>query len=189
MNGTVMEWHCPPDTWQTTEGGLHMRTLPKTDFWRRTHYGFSRDDGHLWFSRQPGDFVAEVNVAAQPNAKYDQAGLMIRLHPDCWLKTSCEYQPGLASQLGAVVTNGGYSDWSYQPVEMFPQSIRFRVERHGSDYVIAARIGDQALQTHRVAHLADDDGRSAVQVGVYACSPDGAGCDVIFSDLSIAASA
>jgi regulation of enolase protein 1 (concanavalin A-like superfamily) len=39
------------------------------------------------------------------------SGLMVELSPSCWLKTSCEFgEP--ASQLGVVVTNAGFSDWS-----------------------------------------------------------------------------
>lgn len=37
---------------------------------------------------------------------------MVLLSPSCWLKTSVEHNPGHPNQLGVVVTNGGYSDWS-----------------------------------------------------------------------------
>jgi hypothetical protein len=47
---------------------------------------------------------------------------MIQCSPSCWLKTSVESgAPGQPSQLGVVVTNGGFSDWSTQD---FPSSIR-----------------------------------------------------------------
>jgi regulation of enolase protein 1 (concanavalin A-like superfamily) len=48
-------------------------------------------------------------------------GLMVQVSPSCWLKTSVEAgAPGEPSQLGVVVTNGGFSDWSTQD---FPSSL------------------------------------------------------------------
>jgi len=46
---------------------------------------------------------------------------MVQCSPSCWLKASAEAgAPGAASQLGVVVTNGGFSDWSTMD---FPSSI------------------------------------------------------------------
>ncbi len=179
------EWLNPPPDWQAAGDRLRLRTAGGTDFWQRTHYGFRRDDGHFLFQRRTGDFVAEATVALEPDARYDQAGLMVRLSPGGWLKTSCEFQPDGASQLGAVVTNSGFSDWSYRPVSPFPALVRLRVERHGGDYVLAAGIGDGPPDVHRVARLLEDDGRSEILVGLYACSPDGRGCTAIFGDVAI----
>jgi regulation of enolase protein 1 (concanavalin A-like superfamily) len=180
----ALEWMNPPGKRAVGCDGLELHTLARTDFWQRTHYGFRRDDGHFAFVRRKGDFTAEVAVAVEPNAKYDQAGLMVRFSPSCWLKTSCEYQPSGPSQLGAVATNAGWSDWSYRPVAPYPASVRLRVERHGGDYLVSAAVGDEAMTVHRVAHLLEDDGGEAL-VGLYACSPDGAGALVRFTDFSI----
>jgi hypothetical protein len=57
-----------------------------------------------------------------PPSPHHHPGLMIQCSPSCWLKTSVESgAPGQPSQLGVVVTNGGFSDWSTQD---FPSSIR-----------------------------------------------------------------
>jgi uncharacterized protein len=59
---------------------------------------------------------------------------MVRLSPDCWLKASVEYQSHGPDSLGAVVTNGGWSDWSIQPVSKDITAIGLRVRREGPDY-------------------------------------------------------
>jgi regulation of enolase protein 1 (concanavalin A-like superfamily) len=39
------------------DGRLRVVTDAKTDFWRETHYGFIRDNGHFFACRVPGDFT------------------------------------------------------------------------------------------------------------------------------------
>lgn len=182
---TGFAWLNQPADWQADGDRLRLQTQAGTDFWQRTHYAFRRDDGHFFFQRRQGNFVAEATVALAPNARYDQAGLMVRLSASCWLKTSCEFQPDAPSQLGAVVTNTGFSDWSYRPVSPFPALVRLRIERHGGDYVLAAGVGDGPVEVHRVARLLEDDGRGEIMVGVYACSPDGPGCAVDFRAVAV----
>lgn len=185
MNFTDLEWLHAPKAFQADPGRLQLSTSPRTDFWQRTHYGFRRDDGHFLFALQKGDFVAEIAVEIEPNAEFDQAGLMVRLSPSCWLKTSCEYQPQRPSQFGAVVTNAGYSDWSYRPLTAFPSRTGFRIERQRADFLISARVGDGGFEIVRIAHLLEDDGVGPVMVGPYACSPNGDGCSATFAGFSI----
>ena len=44
-----------PPEWRAS-GGLHVVTGARTDFWQRTHYGFRRDDGHVYHLVVAGDF-------------------------------------------------------------------------------------------------------------------------------------
>ena len=59
---------------------------PKTDFWRETHYGFIRDDGHFRDVAAEGDFTADVAFRGDYRELYDQAGLMLRLDERNWIK-------------------------------------------------------------------------------------------------------
>ena len=77
-----MEWHCEPPAWTDEDGMITVLTGPKTDFWRATHYGFIRDDGHFYWREVAGDFRAEVKVSGAYTDLYDQAGLMLRLDED-----------------------------------------------------------------------------------------------------------
>jgi regulation of enolase protein 1 (concanavalin A-like superfamily) len=179
-----LHWYCEPARWQTSAGGLRVETDAETDFWQRTHYGFQADNGHFLFAEVAGNFVMETRVVLHPVNQYDQAGLMVRLSPDCWLKTSVEYEPDAHARLGAVVTNNGYSDWSTQDVEGVGE-MHFRVTREEADYIVEASCDGQAWTQLRVAHLHEDRGQSAVQAGLYACSPKGAGFVAEFQWLSI----
>ncbi|GBF93659.1 hypothetical protein Rsub_06762 [Raphidocelis subcapitata] len=140
-----MEWRCPPVAASRASGGaLVVRTAPSTDYWARTHYGFIADSGHYYSALLDGDFVLTADVEARPNAQYDQAGIMVRLSPSCWLKASVEFEPSGASRLGAVVTNAGYSDWSTVNVPASLKRLLLRVRREGSDYTVEAALPGEA---------------------------------------------
>jgi regulation of enolase protein 1 (concanavalin A-like superfamily) len=199
--GADLSWFSPPPTPATASGGvLTVRPGAGTDFWSNTFYGFpdpQPHNGHVLHARQAGDFVAEVTVAAAPVHRYDQAGLMVRVDEGCWLKCSVEFIPDGPSHLGSVVTNGGWSDWATQDVPSGaagPPEYAFRVRRLGADFIVDARAvpGGGAAPPPwsqiRMAHLAGAEGEGGaapVQVGLYACSPLGAGFAAHFRAFSI----
>jgi len=183
-----LSWWNPPRRADLRESRLVVATHGGTDLWQRTHYGFRRDDAHcLLCEWRGGDFVLTTTVRVQPVHQYDQAGLIVRFSPDCWLKTSVEYEVDRPNRLGAIVTNAGWSDWSTQDVPHSLRAIRLQVRRTGSDYVVEAApadSGEPVWSQLRVAHLAEDDGGS-VQCGVYACSPKGEGFVAEFDYLRL----
>lgn len=169
-------WHCEPRQWSLLPEtqALRLWTDAPTDFWRKTHYGFEADNGHFLGLEVAGDFEMTSYIAYQPVHQYDQAGLMVRLSPDCWLKTSVEYELEEPARLGAVVTSGGYSDWSTQNVTPGGGEIWLRVRRERDDYLVESSRDGQQWEQLRLAHLQDDAAKT-VRAGVYACSPKGAG--------------
>jgi uncharacterized protein len=182
-----LAWRCEPTRWSLDPSAGRLRLEPdaETDFWQRTHYGFQVDNGHLLFADVVGPFHLSAHVAFQPVHQYDQAGLMVRLSPACWLKTSIEYEPGSTNRLGVVVTNDGYSDWSTQEVPSDLRQIWLRVARTGPDYLVESSVDGNAWSQLRLAHLHEDDGRRAVAAGLYACSPKAAGYVAEFDVLQI----
>jgi regulation of enolase protein 1 (concanavalin A-like superfamily) len=184
-----LAWRCEPSHWSidTTAGRLRLEPDAETDFWQRTHYGFQVDNGHFLFMDVDGPFVLSTHVSFAPAHQYDQAGLMVRLSADCWLKTSVEYEPGSTSRLGVVVTNAGYSDWSTQEVPASVNHIWLRVGRTGADYLVESSPDGETWTQLRMAHLFDDDGQRQVSAGLYACSPKAAGYQATFDFLKIAA--
>jgi uncharacterized protein len=187
-----LKWHCPPARWSIRASCLIMQPDAKTDFWQRTHYGFSADNGHLLYSEVAGDFALTTRVRFAPVHQYDQAGLMVRCSPDCWIKTSVEFEPGGPSRLGAVITRAGFSDWSTQDFPTEWDTIELRVELRGQDVLVEYRQPDaldspaeRTLWTQiRLGHLPIFGG-SPVQAGVYACSPKAAGFSAEFDFLAI----
>ena len=185
-----LQWMNPPQTWRIEDGALVLQPDAETDFWQRTHYGFQADNGHLLYAEMADDFVLTTTVRFRPAHQYDQAGLMVRLSPDCWLKTSVEYEPDEPNRLGAVVTNQGYSDWSTQDFPDDVLALSLRVRREGNTYVVEYSLdtepGDDTRWTQiRMATLLEDDGRTSVLCGLYACSPKGAGFVASFDSLTL----
>jgi regulation of enolase protein 1 (concanavalin A-like superfamily) len=176
-------WHAEPSRWSIDADRLRLEPDAATDFWQRTHYGFQADNGHFLYVPITGDVVITTHVRFHARHQYDQAGLMVRHSPSCWLKTSVEHEPGARGRLGAVVTNAGYSDWSTQPFDA--DAVWLRIRREATDYIVDASTDGQTWEQIRMAHLSEDDGKLAVACGLYACSPKAAGFAAEFSFLKI----
>jgi len=58
-----MVWLNAPPEWSDQDGVIAVRTGLRTDFWRRTFYGYVTDNGHFYHRPVAGDFSAEVVVA------------------------------------------------------------------------------------------------------------------------------
>ena len=86
-------------------------------FWRKTYYEplLVKDDGSVYYSliRQNDlPVTIETSFTLTPKAQFDQAGIMIRLDPEHWIKTGIEVVDE-KPRLSCVVTNS-FSDWSTQ---------------------------------------------------------------------------
>ena len=187
-NGTLdprLQWLNPPSHWNVDKAGSALVVEPNapTDFWQKTHYGFSADTGHFLHARVEGDFAITANVRFYPVHQYDQAGLMVRLDEHCWLKTSVEYELADPPKLGAVVTNAGYSDWSVQEFDRTRNDLWLRIERNGNDCMVDHSLDGAHWISMRVAHLHSDS--KSAQCGLYACSPKGSGFRAEFRNLLI----
>jgi len=185
-----LEWFNPPERWQLDAHGPGLAIEPdgRTDFWQRTHYGFSADNGHFLGLNLQGDFVLSTEVRFHPLHQYDQAGLMIRGDANCWVKASVEHEPQGRPQLGAVVTNNGYSDWSLQDFPFSERTLRLRMTRHGADVQVEfAPAGSKQWKLMRVARLHWPD-QVPLRAGLYACSPKDAGFRAEFAFLNVEAS-
>jgi regulation of enolase protein 1 (concanavalin A-like superfamily) len=180
-------WRHEPPRWQLVpeRGVLRVEPAARTDLWRTTHYGFDTDNAHLLSLPVCGDFVLTTHVRAEPQHRYDQAGLAVRISPSCWLKTSIEHEPDGPSRLGAVVTNAGYSDWSTQSIDPDRRGIWLRVRREATDYLTESSADGAAWTQIRMAHLLEDRAGLAVEAGIYACSPVDAGFVAEFSTLRV----
>jgi regulation of enolase protein 1 (concanavalin A-like superfamily) len=182
-----LRWHCEPRRWSVHPVDRCLRIEPDagTDFWRKTHYAFEADNGHFLFTEVAGDFVLATHVRFRPVHQYDQAGLMVRVSPTCWLKTSVEYEPEGPNRLGAVVTAHAYSDWSTQKFPPGPGEVWLRVRREGDDYLVEAAPDGRGWEQIRLAHLREGQEGAAVACGIYACSPRGAGFVAEFCHLRL----
>ena len=175
-------WLNEPNHWEISAGSLVIYP-DKTDFWQKTHYGFSFDNGHALVFEVGTDFSLSTQVRFFPRNQYDQAGLMIRIDQDFWVKTSVEYENPNLSRLGVVVTNFGYSDWSTQDFAPNIQEIILKIIKNGLDYQILFRTKETDYSQLRIAHLHKNT--KAVQCGLYACSPIETGFKAEFQYLEV----
>jgi regulation of enolase protein 1 (concanavalin A-like superfamily) len=175
-----MQWYNEPPHWQTLTDGIHLTTGAKTDFWRKTHYGFVRDNGHFYYQTVTGNFTVEVKITGQYKVLYDQAGLMVRENETTWLKCGIEFVENLQN-VSAVVTRD-FSDWSVVALLQAPASLWLRVQRRAEAIEIQYSLDGEQYQMLRLAYLTQ---AKTVQVGLMAASPQGEGCKIVFEEFKL----
>ena len=109
---------------------------------------------------------------------------MVRVSIDRWLKSSVEFEPSLSNKLGAVVTNGGYSDWSTQDLPKTITTLWLHVRCEADNYIAESSLDNERWDQLRLAHLHAGRGLP-VACGVYACSPKAAGFACKLTDVSV----
>ncbi len=177
-----MQWISEPRIWHEEGDRITVAVDGGTDFWRKTHYGFIRDNGHFGYVEMQGDFEAEVKVMGAYRDLYDQAGLMLRSDEAHWIKTGIEYVHGV-QYVSAVVTND-FSDWSVAPLAGNPPALWLRVVRKVEAVEIFYSLDGQAYTLLRIAYLPPTPG---VAIGIMCAAPDGHGFEVTFENLRIKA--
>jgi uncharacterized protein len=175
-----MIWLNEPARWSEAAGVLEIAPDEGSDFWRIPDYGFIHDNGHAYLEPVNGDFTASVEITADYRAQFDQAGLMLRVDAENWLKTGIEFVDGRCF-LSAVVTRG-FSDWSVIPLERCPETLGVRVRRRGDAVTIETSIDRESFQTMRVTYLPAGSGSG---VGPTCCAPTKAGFTANFMGFKV----
>lgn len=180
MSFTGGAWLNPPAQWQLNDERLEVVTDSGTDFWRETHYGFTRDSGHFYGQPVAGPFTAQLRIRARTEALYDQAGIMVRLDAARWIKAGIEWSDA-APRLGSVLTLDR-SDWATGPFDGDPDDFWLRV-------TVAAGVIRLQVSTDGVRwpllRLAPFPAAAACEVGPMCCTPERAGLAVVFSDFTV----
>lgn len=178
-------------------GELEVVPVAGKDYWARTFYQplLVKDNGQTLLTNvASGDEVTiSTTFTLRPRAQFDQAGVMVRVSSNVWVKAGIEYSDG-QPRLSCVVTNEGFSDWSTQ---VWPNmingetSIKIRLSKmlpgkeQGHCVVMEASEANKDEWTQvRIASLrsGDDDW----QMGLFANSPvENKGGSVTFHDVFI----
>ena len=173
-------WLNEPDRWALTPDSLEVTTNQATDFWRQTHYGFTRDSGHFFGRDVRGGFTASLRVRARYETLYDRAGIMVRLDEATWIKGGIELADGEAL-LGSVLTIG-QSDWATGPFRGDASDFWIRVTvEHGVLRLQASADG----QRWPLARLCPFPVAERYWVGPMCCTPERAGLNVLFSGFTV----
>ncbi len=158
------------------DGELLVTAADSSDFWRHTAYGFVHDDGHALLAPLPAGTATEVSLVADYTGQFDQAGVLVRVDEQRWLKSGVEYVDGVP-QLGAVRTDV-VSDWSTGPVpDWAGRRVTIRVSRGDDALTVRARVDREPWRLVRLAPLPPDVEALA---GPYCCAPTRADLTVRF---------
>jgi uncharacterized protein len=174
-------WLNEPQRWTADADSLQIVTGKATDFWRETHYGFTRDSGHFLGFPAGDAFTAELRVRADFQSLYDQAGIMVRIDAQHWVKAGIEFSDGRA-MLASVLTDGR-SDWATAPYEHDARD--FRVRATVANAVLRLQVSADG-KLWPLMRLAPFPRANAYLVGPMACTPERAGLNVDFSAFRLA---
>lgn len=174
-----MYWLNEPPTWAVDGEALTVMSAPQTDFWRKTHNGHIADNGHFYFQSVEGDFTAEVKVTGQYLDLYDQAGLMVRLNSETWLKCGIEFVDGV--QYASTVVTRDFSDWSLVPLDG-PTSLWLRLKRYASTLEVHYSQDGHVFNIMRQAYFPPT---APLQVGMMICAPRGNGFPATFENFTL----
>jgi uncharacterized protein len=177
-----MLWYNEPAKWSADGSTITVTTDAKTDFWRITHYGFIRDNGHVYAQEIKGDFTASVKIIGAYRDLYDQAGLMLRIDDKNWIKCGIELVESV--QQASVVVTREFSDWSVLALPQNPPALWLRVTRSGDAVEVHFSLDGSTYTLMRVAYF---PALQPVHVGVMCCSPEGQGFEVRFEDFQLGA--
>lgn len=184
VNATEMKWIRPPQQYTVTEDRVVMVTEPFTDLWQRTYYHFRNDNAPvLQLETDEEYFSFVVKADFDTRVRYDQAGVVMYLNSENWLKASMEYENEQIQRLGAVVTNNGYSDWSSTDVDASAKTMWFRLSRRGQDFCVENSADGITFKQMRICHMFN--AQKTVTVGVYACSAENSSFTATFTHMAL----
>ena len=187
VSGTVsaqtlekMQWFNEPSQWEIKDKKLTLFATPQSDYWRIAHYGFTVDDAPFLYTTYGGEFEAKVKITGDYKVRYDQAGMMIRIDHENYIKTGIEYVDGKYN-LSAVVTHHT-SDWSVITLDRPVPFVWIKAVRRLDAVEIYYSFDDTDYTLMRIAWMQDN---TPVQVGLMAASPDGQGFQASFEHFQV----
>ena len=175
-----MTWFNEPQTWEIKDNALTMSVTPKSDYWRISHYGFTVDDAPFYYATYGGEFEAKVKVTGDYQTRFDQAGLMLRIDHENYIKAGIEYVDGKFN-LSTVVTHHT-SDWSVITLDRPVPCVWIKAVRRLDAVEIFYSFDDKTYTMMRNAWLQDN---TPVQVGLMAACPDGDGFQARFEHFQV----
>ncbi len=179
-NTGASRWINPPPQTRIGDGKLLVETGKETDFWNNTFYGFKHGNGHAQVTEVSGDFSLVVTFSAPYETLYDQAGAMLVVDENNWLKCGVEFTDG-RKNFSVVVTRDDQSDWSVMPIDGAVEApVTLRLSRHAEALRVELEM-DGKFRLVRLAYLRMPE---SVEAGPMCCSPIGEGLRVTFETVA-----
>ncbi len=175
-----MQWFNEPEQYEIKNGTLTMDVPAQCDYWRVAHYGFTVDDGPFLYGMYGGEFEAKVKVSGDYKVRFDQAGMMIRIDKDNYMKCGIEYVDGKFN-ISTVVTHNT-SDWSLIRLDKPVDYIWLKAVRRKDAIEVFYSFDDKEYTMMRTLWMQQN---TPVMVGLMAACPDGNGFRAKFSDFHV----
>lgn len=175
-----MQWFNEPEEWQIEDQTLTMEVTPQSDYWRISHYGFTVDDAPFLYTLRGGEFEAKVKISGDYKVRFDQAGLMLRIDEENYIKAGIEFVDG-EYNLSCVVTHHT-SDWSVIELDKPVDHVWIKAVRRLDAVEIFYSFDDVEYTMMRNCWLKDN---TPVMVGMMAACPDGNGFKATFEEFKI----
>ncbi|MBR6812939.1 MAG: DUF1349 domain-containing protein [Tidjanibacter sp.] len=175
-----MQWFNEPEQWSIKNNALTMQVTPQSDYWRISHYGFTVDDAPFIYTTRGGEFEVKVKISGDYKVRFDQAGLMLRIDKENYIKAGIEFVDGKYN-LSCVVTHHT-SDWSVIELDKPVEAVWIKAVRRLDAVEIFYSFDDVNYTMMRNCWLADN---SPVMVGMMAACPDGNGFEARFEHFTI----
>lgn len=176
-----MRWMNEPERWKQKDEDIKMTCPMEVDYWRNTLHGFIKDDAPFYWMYVDYDFEARLSMKGKFRYLYDQAGLMLRLDEENWIKLGiCHYRDQL--YVSCVFTRGN-SDWSTHrlpktKIEWF----HVWAKRRGDVVECYYSLDNENWILIRQGHFTD---APRLRVGMMCAAPESAGFKVTFTNFLI----
>jgi uncharacterized protein len=175
-----MSWFNDPASAKITGSEITVRSRAKTDFWQKTFDGYVADSGHFFHLPASGDFTLTASINGKYATQYDQAGLMVRIDADNWMRCGTEFIDG--KRYASVVFTRTYSDGSTLPDLSETDPIWWRVVRKKDSIETLCSLDGSKFMSVRMGYFPT---QKTVDAGIMCCAPSGAGFDAVFKALKL----
>ena len=175
-----MTWLNEPASAKVTGEQIVVRSRAKTDFWQKTFDGYVADSGHFDHLSVTGEFTLTGCINGKYATQYDQAGLMVRIDSENWMRCGTEFIDG--KRFASVVFTRTYSDGSTLPDLSETEPIWWRVIRKADSIETLCSLKGDTFTSVRMGYFPPN---RPVDVGIMCAAPSGTGFDATFKDLKL----
>jgi len=175
-----MTWLNEPASAKIAGEQIVVRSRAKTDFWQKTFDGYVADSGHFDHLSVTGDFTFTGCINGKYATQYDQAGLMVRIDGENWMRCGTEFIDG--KRFASVVFTRTYSDGSTLPDLSETEPIWWRIIRKADSIETLCSLKGDTFTSVRMGYFPPN---RPVEVGIMCAAPSGQGFDATFKDLKL----
>lgn len=175
-----MKWFNEPKEWSIKNNQLSMQVTPQSDYWNKTYYGFTVNDGPFLYTERGGEFEVIVRINGNYKTRFDQMGLMLKVDENHWIKMGIEYVDGVYNF--STVHTINQSSWSVVSLNEKPKEMWVKAIRRSDSVEIFYSTDGKKYTMSNIVYFPE---YKTVQVGLMAASPDGNGFLASFDNFAI----